>query len=172
MCRLYFAVKEVLLSLPSLDIFNIEEAKIAAYRMQFLVNWWYHQASKHTQIDDNLWIDILGIMSNRMSKVADHEIPYCVNSIDRNEWSEGKPNYMRNALRGYKTSHVLGSDVYVVRPRENVNLSLKNLTTIFQVKISALTECVRRNINWGHKGKTIYSKEHFWFWQTTTIPPR
>ncbi|KAG8335166.1 hypothetical protein J6590_075256 [Homalodisca vitripennis] len=59
------AMEEVL-SLPSLDIVVVEEAKMAAYRLKCNGKWHYHHASKHSKISDSLKLNILEMMSDNV----------------------------------------------------------------------------------------------------------
>ncbi|KAG8330946.1 hypothetical protein J6590_052448 [Homalodisca vitripennis] len=62
------AAMEVVLNLPPFDIFVIGEARMAAYRLQCNRNWQHHHASNRSKISDILKLDIVEMMSDRMSK--------------------------------------------------------------------------------------------------------
>lgn len=154
------AAMEVLLNLPPLDIFIKGEARMAAYRMSCVGHWRYHTASEHTKIEDNLRMDTLAVMSDRMKKVVDLEKPYRVHIVDRNEWSQGEPEYMKKSLTWYtdgsKRSSGTGAGVYGVRPRVRFSISLGKLATVFQAEVTAIAECARANIRRGVNGQSIY----------------
>lgn len=111
---------------------------------------YYHQTSKLTGIGKILEIDILEIVHEWMTKVTDLDSLYRVSCVDRDEWSQGEPRYIRNTLAWYTgVSKTFKGTIRCLRiqtrPRESFSLCLGILKTVFQAKVIALTKRARRN---------------------------
>ena len=100
------------------------------------------------------------MMSDRMLKITDLDKPYSVNIVDREEWAESEPDYMKKGLTWYtdgsKRSTGTGAGIFGVRPKVRFSISLGKLATVFQAEIIALSECARTCVSRGFKGHTIH----------------
>lgn len=151
---------QAILNIPPIDLFVMGHARMTAYRLQCEGNWFHSPSSRHTKITNVIQLDVTEMIPDKMTVIMDLEKPYEVEILQRDEWAQGEPEYLKHALTWYtdgsKTSVGTGAGIYGARPREKLWLSLGKIATVFQAEVTAIRECVRRNVDRKYKKKTIY----------------
>jgi hypothetical protein len=136
---------EVLLSLTSLDLLIMAEARMALYRLHIL-----KQPTVPKTVSGLLFIcknvddPILDMRSDYTIPVSYHSKIFNV-IIDRNYWRNKDPVFPEDALiwftDGSRANSGTGSGFFGIRPNRSFSFPLGKCATVFQTKIHAILQC-------------------------------